>query len=497
MQIRKKYGTNVYILDTKEIKQGGVLGTNFLSKKIYEIQVMIPEDNSPYKSKDFSYSLLSSKRNLENNLLKKQNTLTTEKNPELKIENTKVNKKINIEKEPKEMNRISPKLEEAENQTIETDLSDIDNLIRSLQQLKNEKLSELEESTINKKNLETDINLNKDKKIKESISDDTIIHKKTNDELKEQKQEKNISKEANNKIELTLEKPTKEEIHALLNYDSYKVEQSKNYDYFSDELEDKEKFLLRIRNKLIQSEFSEEFTHKFFQVLKRKLPSIEERNPREFHKLIVNELSHFIYYDPDLVPIPDKTKVIFFVGPNGSGKTTSLAKVSAKMKLENKYNISIISLDDYRLAATEQLKTYCNILNIPFYAPVKIDEYLESIIRDNADFVFIDTPGLSLKDKERLNKIKKYIDKTECKEVHLVLSATMRYDLIEKYISFFNILNFNKMILTGLDEVNFSGFFIELADKIKRPYSFFMNGQDVPDDILEIEIDELVEMLIK
>jgi len=187
--------------------------------------------------------------------------------------------------------------------------------------------------------------------------------------------------------------------------------------------------------------------------------------------------------------------VIFFVGPNASGKTTSLAKVSAKIKLDNKYNISIISLDDYRLAATEQLKTYCNILNIPFYAPVKMDEYFECIIRDNADFVFVDTPGLSLKDQERLQKIKKFVEKTENKEVHLVLSAVMRYDIIEKYISFFGALNFDKIILTGLDEVKFSGFFIELADKIKRPYSFFMNGQDVPDDILEIEMEELLENL--
>jgi len=87
------------------------------------------------------------------------------------------------------------------------------------------------------------------------------------------------------------------------------------------------------------------------------------------------------------------------------------------------------------------------------------------------------------------------VEKTENKEVHLVLSAVMRYDIIEKYISFFGSLNFDKIILTGLDEVKFSGFFIELADKIKRPYSFFMNGQDVPDDILEIEMEELLENL--
>ena len=440
MQIRKKYGTNVYILETKEIKQGGLLGTNLLSKKLYEIQVMIPEDNAPYKPKDFLYS----------------------NQPKKVIETQPPKKTIEIERKTttKKQEDINP----SKPSSIETDLSDIDNLIRSLQQLKSEKLLELDEPT------------NEKKEVKE------------NQELKEKSLSLEEDKITNR---LKLEKPTKEEIHALLNFDSEREEKKLIYN----ELEDKEKLFVKIRDKLIKSEFSEEFTQKFFQVLKKKLPSVEERNPKDLYKFIVKELTNFVYYEPELKPIPNKTKVIFFVGPNASGKTTSLAKVSAKIKLDNKYNISIISLDDYRLAATEQLKTYCNILNIPFYAPVKMDEYFECIIRDNADFVFVDTPGLSLKDQERLQKIKKFVEKTENKEVHLVLSAVMRYDIIEKYISFFGSLNFDKIILTGLDEVKFSGFFIELADKIKRPYSFFMNGQDVPDDILEIEMEELLENL--
>ncbi len=445
MQIRKKYGTNVYILETKEIKQGGLLGTNLLSKKLYEIQVMIPEDNAPYKPRDFLYSN-QTKKIIEPQPPKKR----------LEIEQEKIIKK------QESINSTKPSLESKP--SLETDLSDIDYLIRSLQQLKNEKLLELDEPT----------------NVKEEIKENQEIKEKSLDEGKTTNY-------------LKLEKPTKEEIHALLNFDS---ERSDDKKLIYNELEDKEKLFVKIRDKLIKSEFSEEFTQKFFQVLKKKLPSVEERNPKDLHRFIIKELSNFVYYDPELKPIPNKTKVIFFVGPNASGKTTSLAKVSAKIKIDNKYNISIISLDDYRLAATEQLKTYCNILNIPFYAPVKMDEYFECLIRDNADFVFVDTPGLSLKDQERLQKIKKFIEKTESKEVHLVLSAIMRYDIIEKYISFFGALNFDKIILTGLDEVKFSGFFIELADKIKRPFSFFMNGQDVPDDILEVEMEELVENLL-
>ncbi|MFN3605432.1 MAG: hypothetical protein ACK4UJ_12055, partial [Leptonema sp. (in: bacteria)] len=87
-------------------------------------------------------------------------------------------------------------------------------------------------------------------------------------------------------------------------------------------------------------------------------------------------------------------------------------------------------------------------------------------------------------------------DVSETKEIHLVLSATMRYDVIKKFVDFFSEINFDKIILTGLDEVKISGFFVELADKIKKPYSFLMNGQNVPEDIMEITVEKLVEQMI-
>ncbi len=471
MQIRKKYGNKVYIIKTEKVNQGGVFGTNFLSKKIYEIQVMIPEENYPYKDSDLKYSHSNilmkrneflkqvSKKELEdksltndsnqNNFLKKDTILEDSKNPD----NTS-------NKESKSI--------------IETDLSDIDTLIQSLQKLKEEKLSEIleyeqEKSPENEKKAE-------------------VLTPKQN---------------------IILEKPTKEEINALLGFNQYnndkniqnkeKISEEKKYDesVFFHELNDMDQYFLKIRERLLKSEFSENFTHKFFQILKRKIPDSMEKNPNEFYNFVLKELKNFFYYNPELKPIHNKINTIFFIGPNGSGKTTSLAKISAKYKLENKYDIAIVSLDDYRLAATEQIKTYCGILNIPFYAPLKIDEFKEIYNRENVDFIFVDTPGLSLKDKERLSKLKKFIDSVDIKEVHLVLSATMRYEVIEKYIEFFHLLNYEKIILTGLDEVKFSGFFIELADKIGRPYSFFMNGQDVPEDILEIEAEELIKELIK
>lgn len=450
MNIRKKYGQDVYILETKEIQNRGILGTKLLSRKIYEVHIMIPEGNSPYSnySKNKAFLNYQLKQKKSNEVPFKEDTSKLKINP---IGN-------DIESEVIESTKSTIKNEDFKQDKqdkILSDFQDIDNLIQSLQKIRSEHFSI-------------------DTKPATEIS-----------EPKEEKQKPEVFK---------IEKPTNEELKILFNYESEQEQKTPRKEIW-EELTDVEIQLIKIREKLLHSDFSEEFTNKLFQVLKRKLPHHIQRNPKEFYSFVLKEISNFVYYDPELKK-EDKTKVIFFVGPNGSGKTTSLAKLAAKLKLEKNTSLSIISLDDYRLAATEQLKTYSQILDVPFYFPLQLSDFKEFLYRENADFIFVDTPGLSLKDKERLLKIKKFVDLTETKEVHLVLSSLMRYDIIHKFIDFFNEINFNKIILTCLDEIKFSGFFVELSDKIKKPYSFLMNGQNVPEDIIEITADDLVEQFI-
>lgn len=455
MEIRKKYGQNVYILETKEIQDGGILGTKFLSKKMYEVHVMIPESNAPYSN----YSSYGGKNylGLQSNLRKTREFQKTQTNLSSDVLNLK--ESIELDKtieNSKNVDQNESKVSKNQEKDFLSDFNDIDNLIRSLQKIREEKLS-------------------------------------TNES-----EEKNEiqTKQNNEKVLFKIEKPTKEELKILFDdsYDDTKFFKKQKEEIW-EEFSETDMMLVKVRDKLLKSEFTNDFINKFSQVLKKKLPSEKERNPKEFYSFVIKEISKFVYYEPEIKK-GENPKVIFFVGPNGSGKTTSLAKLSAKYKLENHYSISIMSLDDYRLAATEQLKIYSQILDVPFYAPLHLSEFKEFIFRDNSDFVFVDTPGLSIKDRERLLKIKKFIDITEEKEIHLVLSSLMRYDVIEKFIQFFSEINFNKIILTGLDEIKISGFFIELSDKIKKPYSFFMNGQNVPEDIMEIKIEDLVQQIL-
>ncbi len=455
MEIRKKYGTNVYILDKKEIKREGLFGLDIFSKKIYEVQVMIPEESTStygaksYPNRIFDYNYKKPIPSME------QNEITADISS---IRTSSPKEDLSKEKSKKD----APEEKPLNPSKIGDDLFDIDNLIQSLQKVKEESLKNFESQ---KRNINGISEKSETLDVKQSINMTNL---------------------------------TDEEIQALLKEDTVEKQKTeKIINVFNEELQSNEKLILKLREKLIQSEFSEEFTHKFFQILNKKLPLEKQRRPSEFYKFVIDELKSFIFYQPEIELKAGKPKAVFFVGPNGSGKTTSLAKIAARYLLYEKKNISIISLDDYRLAASDQLRVYANILEVPFYSPLNIEEFLEFFYRDDSELVFIDTSGLSLKDSERLTKIKSYIEKLDFKEVHLVLSCTMRYDLIERYTKFFQQLPFDKIILTGLDEVNFSGFFVDLADKYKRPLSFLMNGHSVPDDILLVDSEELIELMIK
>ena len=131
-----------------------------------------------------------------------------------------------------------------------------------------------------------------------------------------------------------------------------------------------------------------------------------------------------------------KPHVIFFVGPTGVGKTTTIAKIAAKYKVEHDKKVAMLTADTYRIAAAEQLKIYANILDAPvkiIYSAEELNQSLETLAE--YDLVFVDTAGFSHKNEEQREDIKKLVNGLDLKyekEVYLVLSATTKYkDLME------------------------------------------------------------------
>lgn len=196
-----------------------------------------------------------------------------------------------------------------------------------------------------------------------------------------------------------------------------------------------------------------------------------------------------------------KQKIILLVGPTGVGKTTTVAKLAwdyAYSKEHKRYKSAILTLDDFRVGAKEQLLQYAFILKLPFFSISNKDELQKSLESLKAyEVILIDSTGNSQYDKEKIEKLQSLLDIQDYEiEVNLVLNAGMKYeDMLETYNAF-NVLNIETLIFTKLDETKNFGNLFSLVFDIKKPVSFFSIGQNVPEDILNASPDYLVKCLL-
>lgn len=198
-------------------------------------------------------------------------------------------------------------------------------------------------------------------------------------------------------------------------------------------------------------------------------------------------------------PGESKPKVIFFLGPTGVGKTTTIAKLASKYKLEQKLQIGIITSDTYRIAAVEQIRTYANILSIPIevvYSPEEMRKALRHF--EGYDLVFVDTAGRSHKNKEQCEDIEKLLETVIDYEleVYLVLSATTKYgDLLKIAETYANFTNF-RIIFTKIDETSTLGSILNIRMATHAPVSYVACGQNVPDDINVADAQYIAKQLL-
>lgn len=181
-----------------------------------------------------------------------------------------------------------------------------------------------------------------------------------------------------------------------------------------------------------------------------------------------------------------KPKAIFFVGPTGVGKTTTIAKLSSKLMLEEKKKIAIFTSDTYRIAAVEQIKTYANILSIPVEVVYEVKD-LDGIFPKykEYDYILVDTAGRSHKNKEQFQDLKKLYEAFEgySQSTYLVLSATTKYKDLKKITSLYSDIAEYSLIFTKLDETDAIGNILNIKLDTGMSLSYVSYGQNVPDDI--------------
>jgi flagellar biosynthesis protein FlhF len=191
-------------------------------------------------------------------------------------------------------------------------------------------------------------------------------------------------------------------------------------------------------------------------------------------------------------------RVSAFIGPAGEGKTTTLAKRAADCMFGGKSSVGIISMDTYRIGATEQLKTYADIMELPMEIVSGKKAFKKAIDRfADRDVILVDTPGKSRNDAEYLLELKNLFNSGLPVETNLVLSMTSSLEnLIDTAIKF-NITNYHNMIFTKLDDSRNYGSIYNVIKQVGKPVSYIANGQNVPRDLLKLDPAGLARMIVE
>ncbi len=236
---------------------------------------------------------------------------------------------------------------------------------------------------------------------------------------------------------------------------------------------------------LIQNQVAEEYASELIRTVQKLIRPEHAQNPEFVREKLAEQIEKLL---PSGGPIV-RTKttgphIVALIGPTGVGKTTTIAKLAANLKLREKHRVGLITIDTYRIAAIDQLRKYAEIIGSPLRVVSSCEDMIDAIRAMQAcEFILIDTAGRSPNDTLKLNELKTFLDAAAPDEVHLVLSTTSSQECVELAISRFSDVRVDKIIFTKIDEAAHVGTILNVVKKVNKMLSYVTTGQDVPNDI--------------
>ena len=313
------------------------------------------------------------------------------------------------------------------------------------------------------------------------------------------------------------EKEPKEEKESLEVYDKGLT---KSRNTFSSRLLDltkryskvNEEYFEELEEILIMADIGVNTVMNFMEKLRKRVKDEKITDPEFLKEVIVDEL--FIIYvsgevlSTNLKRSDSNPTVYLFVGVNGVGKTTTIAKLASKEKEKNR-KVLLIAGDTFRAGATKQLKEWAERIGVDFYGKHEgvdpasvIYEGLEYAINNDIDTVLIDTAG-RLQNKtnlmmelEKINRvIKKIIDRAP-DETLLVIDATTGQNGISQAKAFKEITDLTGIILTKLDGTAKGGIVLAIKEEVNLPVKYIGLGETAK-DLQEFDIEKYIYSLFK
>jgi flagellar biosynthesis protein FlhF len=241
--------------------------------------------------------------------------------------------------------------------------------------------------------------------------------------------------------------------------------------------------LFPLYSQLTAADVDEAIARDLVLKLKRDASIDQLANQEACTALLTGLIEQEIRCAPPITPGRGR-KVAALVGPTGVGTTTTIAKLAANFRLQDRLKLGLVTVDTYRIAAVEQLRTYAEIIDLPMKvvtSPSEMRRALDDL--SGVDLVLIDTAGRSPNDDLKLQELKSFLVDTGVDEVHLVLSLAVGARVLESAAEKFSGLRISSVVLTKLDEAVGSGGLLSVARRIAWPISYVTTGQNVPDDI--------------
>lgn len=252
----------------------------------------------------------------------------------------------------------------------------------------------------------------------------------------------------------------------------------------------------RVYKSLKNHEINEDTARKIVESL-RIVTHGKNASTMEFEKKFVDILHPIIKTDNPLKN-HEKGDIIFFIGPTGVGKTTTLTKIAAMLSLEMRKKVGILTIDTYRIAAVDQLKTSADIMGIEVgvaYNPGELRAMLNNFT--DYDLILVDTAGRSQRNEMQMSELNRYLQIVKPKYIFLTEGMNIRksdqFDIIEQ----FSVASPTHLILTKSDETKCYGSIVEITNNYDIPIAYVTNGQRIPEDIMVADSKRLASIIVK
>jgi flagellar biosynthesis protein FlhF len=248
---------------------------------------------------------------------------------------------------------------------------------------------------------------------------------------------------------------------------------------------------------LIDADVHEDLARELVERVREQLPA-EQSSDTARQKALLSSLieSEIAIAGPIQVASPGR-RLVALVGPTGVGKTTTIAKLAANFRLREKRRVGLITVDTYRIAAVEQLRTYADIIDLPMEIVATPREMHQAVARmADLDLILMDTAGRSPRDEVKIQELRAMLAEASPDEVHLVLSSVASAASLSKTAEQFAEVGATALVLTKLDEAASLGNLLPLLRSSRLPLSYLTHGQNVPDDIAPADAGRLARVVL-